>query len=82
MDVEDSAASFVVGQRELDLSVDPTGTDQGRVEAVDPVGRHDDFDVAARVESVELKRTKDSRIAKRGNCGPAISERGLIRKVN
>jgi hypothetical protein len=39
---------------EEDLSVDTTRTDQSRVESVDLVGSHDDLDVTAVVEAVQL----------------------------
>mmetsp|Transcript_23550 Transcript_23550/g.52208 ORF Transcript_23550/g.52208 Transcript_23550/m.52208 type:complete len:624 (-) Transcript_23550:392-2263(-) len=43
-----------VGERKLDLSIDPPGPDQCRIEALDPVRGHDDLDVAALVESIKL----------------------------
>ena len=39
---------------ELDLAVEPARAEQCGVERVRPVGRHQDLDVAARVEAVEL----------------------------
>jgi hypothetical protein len=43
-----------VRQRELDLAVDTSGPDERRVERLDPVRGHDDLDVAAGVEPVQL----------------------------
>ena len=54
MDAKDPATGFVVRKRKLDLPVDSSGPDESRIEAVDAVGGHDDFDVAARVEPVQL----------------------------
>ena len=54
MDVEDPATGFVVRQRKLDLPVNSPGPDECRVQTVDPVGCHDDLDVAAGVEPVQL----------------------------
>ena len=39
---------------EENLSVNTTRADQGRVESVDLVGSHDDLDVTAVVETVQL----------------------------
>lgn len=41
-----------IREGELDLTIDTTRTDEGGVEGFDLVGRHNDFDVASRVESV------------------------------
>jgi len=54
VDLEDLRAALRVGQAELDLAVEPAGPQQGGVERVGPVGRHQDLDVAPRVEPVEL----------------------------
>jgi hypothetical protein len=43
-----------VRQRELDLSIDSSRSNERRVERLDLVGGHDDFDVASSVEPVEL----------------------------
>lgn len=45
---------FDVREGELDFSVDAPGTDKGWVQRVDAVGGHDNFDVPAGIESVEL----------------------------
>ncbi len=39
---------------EEDLPVDTAGSDEGGIERFDLVGSHDDFDVAAVVETIEL----------------------------
>ncbi len=54
VDVEDVALGLDVRQGEFDLAIDPAGTDEGWIKALDLVGRHDDLDVAPLVESVEL----------------------------
>merc|ERR1712037_1004417 len=54
VDVEDPPLGLLVGQRELDLAVDAARADQRRVQALDPVRRHDHLDVPLRVEAVEL----------------------------
>jgi hypothetical protein len=41
-----------VGEGELNLTVDTTGSDEGRVQGIYTVGGHDDFDVSPRVETV------------------------------
>jgi hypothetical protein len=43
-----------VRQRELDLSIDSSRSNERRVERLDLIGGHDDFDVASSVEPVEL----------------------------
>mmetsp|Transcript_22292 Transcript_22292/g.53383 ORF Transcript_22292/g.53383 Transcript_22292/m.53383 type:complete len:281 (-) Transcript_22292:263-1105(-) len=48
------SAPLEVGQAELHLAVEPPRPQQRGVERVGPVGRHQDLDVAARVEAVEL----------------------------
>lgn len=54
VDVEDASLGLLIGQRELDLAINSTGTDQGRVESLNAIRRHDDFDIAARIKTVEL----------------------------
>jgi len=43
-----------VRQRELNLPIDSSRSNERRIEGFDLVGRHDDLDVSSRVESVEL----------------------------
>ena len=43
-----------VRERELDLSVDTSWSNQSGVQGLDPVRGHDDLDVSSCVESVEL----------------------------
>ena len=43
-----------VWQRELDLPVDTTWSDERRVKGLDLVGGHDDLDVPSGVETIEL----------------------------
>lgn len=43
-----------VGQIELDLPVEPSRPDEGRVKCVGAVGCHENFDVATRIKSIEL----------------------------
>ena len=45
MDVEDSPLCLFVRQRELDLSIDPSWSDEGRVQRLDAVRCHDHFHV-------------------------------------
>ena len=54
VDTEDSHTGLGTRWGELDLAVDAPGPDECRVERLDFVGGHDDLDVAARVEAVEL----------------------------
>jgi hypothetical protein len=58
VDVEDPAPGLVVRKRKLDLPVYAARPDEGRVQAVDPVGGHDDLHVATRVEPVQLRKGK------------------------
>ena len=54
MDGEDLAAALEVGRLDQDLAVEAAGTQQRRVEVLQPVrGAHDD-DLVARAEAVEL----------------------------
>jgi len=48
------ALGLYIRQRELDLTVDTTWSDERWVERFDSVCRHDYFDIAACVETVEL----------------------------
>lgn len=43
-----------VRQAELDLPIQTSGPHQGRVQRVRPVGGHQHFDVASRVETIQL----------------------------
>ena len=54
VDAEDAALRLGVREGELDFPVDAARADEGRVQGLDLVGRHDDLDVAARVEAVHL----------------------------
>ena len=54
VDAQDVGAPVEIGQRELDFAVDAAGPHEGRVEGRRAVGREHDFDVASRVEAVEL----------------------------
>ena len=51
---EDVALGLNVRERELDLSVDATWSDEGRVQGLDLIRGHDNFDIPPCVESVEL----------------------------
>jgi hypothetical protein len=51
---EDLALGMRIRILEQDLAVDTAGTDESGIEGFDLVGGHDDFDVAAVVEAVEL----------------------------
>jgi hypothetical protein len=44
----------LIGVFKEDLSVDTAGSDEGRVEGLDLVGGHDDFDVSSVIETVKL----------------------------
>lgn len=54
MQPEDVHLGLLVWHRELDLSIDPSWSDQRRVEALDPVCGHNDLDVVSGVEAIEL----------------------------
>ena len=45
---------FNIGQRKLDFSVNTTGSNESRVEGLDSIRSHDDFDIASRVETIQL----------------------------
>ena len=49
-----SSAHLQVGQAELDLPVQTSGSHQGRVQGVRSVGGHQHLDVASGVEAVQL----------------------------
>ena len=51
---EDMTFGLHVREWELDLSVNTTWSNQSRVEGLDPVRGHDNFDVSPSIESVEL----------------------------
>jgi hypothetical protein len=54
VDLEDLSLGLDVGQRELDLAVDTTGTDQRRIQGLDTIGGHQHLDIATRIEAIEL----------------------------
>ena len=54
VDLQDVQTSLLVRRRELNLAIDATGTEQGRVKDVDAVGGHDDLDVLRSLEAVQL----------------------------
>lgn len=54
VDVKDATFGLLIGQREFDLSINSTRSDQSGIESLNAICRHDDFDVATRVETVEL----------------------------
>ena len=54
VDTEDPPLSLLIRKRELDLPVNPSRPDESGVEGLDPVGGHDNLDVTAGVEAVEL----------------------------
>ena len=54
MECEDLALGDLVGILEEDLSVDTTRSDKGRVESVDLVCSHNDFDVSSVIETIKL----------------------------
>mmetsp|Transcript_28895 Transcript_28895/g.66128 ORF Transcript_28895/g.66128 Transcript_28895/m.66128 type:complete len:385 (+) Transcript_28895:271-1425(+) len=54
MNVENMAFGLDVRQRKLDLSIDPSRPYERGIEALDPIGGHDDLDVPPFVEPVEL----------------------------
>ena len=54
MDLEDLALSLLIWKRELDLAIDTSRPDQRWVQRFHLVGRHDDFDIASGVETIEL----------------------------
>lgn len=43
-----------VRERELDLAVNATGTNERWIEGLNPVSGHDNLDISSRVETVEL----------------------------
>ena len=59
---------LLVRRRELDLAVDTAGANKCGIEGVDTIGGHDDLDVSAGIEAVELveeleHRALDLRVA-------------------
>ena len=45
---------FNIGQRKLDFSIDTTWSNESRVEGLDSIRSHDNFDVSSRVETIQL----------------------------
>ena len=52
--LEDMPLRLNIRQRELDLAVDSPWSDEGRVKGLDLVGSHDDLDVPAGIETIQL----------------------------
>jgi hypothetical protein len=56
VDPENVDPAFLIGQPELDFSVQTSRTKESRIEGVGPIRGHQDFDVAAGIEAVQLKK--------------------------
>ena len=54
VNAEDAALGLDVRQRELDLTVNTTRPNEGRVKRLDVVGGHNDLDVTPLIEAIEL----------------------------
>lgn len=54
VDFEDLQPAHLVGQRNLNLAIQPAGTQQSRVQRVGTIRRHDDLGLAEVVEAVQL----------------------------
>lgn len=54
VNVEDAPLRLLIRQRKLNLAVNATGANEGGVERLNAVRRHDHLDVAARVKAVQL----------------------------
>jgi hypothetical protein len=54
VDLQNIGTSLLVRQRELDLAVQTTGSEQSRVQNVDTVGRGQDLDTVIGCETVQL----------------------------
>ena len=54
MDLEDLIPSRLVGQGDLDLSIDSPWPEEGRVEDVGSVGSHNDLDLPELIEPIHL----------------------------
>ena len=54
MNSENVCARFDCGGREFDFSIDAAGAEESGIQYVEPVGRHDHFDVFGRFEAIEL----------------------------
>jgi hypothetical protein len=57
VDPENVDPAFLIGQSELDFSVQTSRTEESRIEGVGPIRGHQDFDVAAGIEAVQLKKS-------------------------
>lgn len=55
VDSENVDATFLVWQSEFDFSVQTSGSEECGVEGVGTIGGHQNFDVTARIETVQLK---------------------------
>jgi hypothetical protein len=56
VDLEDFQTAALVGDADLDLPVEASGTPQRRVDRVDAVGGADDHDVAAPLQAVHQRQ--------------------------
>ena len=54
VDLQDLHTGLFIGKSNLDLSVKTSGSEEGGVEGVGPVGGHEDLDVAPGVETIQL----------------------------
>ena len=54
MDLEDLHASLLVGESDLNFPIKSAGSEQGRVQGVGSVGRHDDLHLAQNIKPVHL----------------------------
>lgn len=70
VDFQDFHAALLIGQGNLNLSIETARSQQGRVERIGSVGRHDEFGLSEVVETVHLvqqfhQRTLDFSIGRR-----------------
>ena len=54
VDTKDSSLGFFIGKRELNLPVNSARSDEGGVEGLNPVGRHDHLHISAGIEAIQL----------------------------
>ena len=81
VDLEDPRPSLAIGAVDGDLAVEATGTQQGRVEDVGPVGGRDHDDVVLGLEAVHLDEQLVERllalVVAAAHAGPAVAADGV-----
>ena len=82
VDLHDVQAALLVGQRDLDLAIQTTRTQQGRIQRVRSIRGHDHLHFAERVEAVHLVEQLHERALNLAIGRRALREAATANRVN